>query len=203
MASVYYGGDELASSLLYTPMSEGMSSYISSLNSRTLERIGEIGRGFMQRAVDIYKRSGFEDLVSLREHANRLRKQAIKDIDTIAPCTNLTDFVTATPRMRRWVIANPNLRKRYRQKQISGWDNEVVDDIQWKPEEHPDYLYVTNGMLIDDKIVEYIDFAVEQIEDVEQLHFGERCDILDSWDAAESIIQQGYDPTSKWGALLE
>lgn len=203
MASIYYGGESLASGLLFTPMTEGMGEFISSINENTLSKIGEIGRGFIERTADIYRRSGFDELVNLRDRMRRNKQRAVRDFDDIQAYASLDDFVMATPRMRRWIIANPSLRKRYRRKELSGWDNEVQDDLQFSPEEHPDYQYVTNGMLIDDKYTEYVNVFVENIRDTEELSFSERTDVVLTWDTAEKLIEQRYDPTSKWGAMLE
>nr|DAN66572.1 MAG TPA: hypothetical protein [Caudoviricetes sp.] len=180
-----------------------MGEFISSINENTLSKIGEIGRGFIERTADIYRRSGFDELVNLRDRMRRNKQRAVRDFDDIQAYASLDDFVMATPRMRRWIIANPSLRKRYRRKELSGWDNEVQDDLQFTPEEHPDYQYVTNGMLIDDKYTEYVNVFVENIRDTEELSFSERTDVVLTWDTAEKLIEQRYDPTSKWGAMLE
>lgn len=203
MASVYYGNDNVASGLIYTPMSEGLSRFISSANERALERLGDIGRRFADRAANLYRRSGFDTLVDLRDHVDRMRKRAVKDYDDIRVVESLEDIVEATPKMRRWMMANPMIRKGVREKTLSGWDNEVEDDLQFSPEEHPDYKYIVNGEILDDQFVEFIDSFVDEIRDTEKLTDGERFDIRLGWEFAEHALANKYDPTSKWGAMLE
>ncbi len=51
--------------------------------------------------------------------------------------------------------------------------------------------------------MEFIDSFVDEIRDTEKLTDGERFDIRLGWEFADHAIANKYDPTSKWGAMLE
>ena len=99
-------------------------------------------------------------------------------------CTNINYT------MKRYVMANPEMRELYNEEVISGYDglfidvSEGEDELEW----NEDYLTVMNGVVDDDGIATIYDADIE-------LHELEQFNIIDSWNNMLCMIERGIDPT--------
>lgn len=203
MAGVIYGGSTAYSALISNPVAESVMDYVEEHNHLSLSRLSDIGRNFRDRIRGFRERSGFEEVSRIRERATRMMKSLFKE-DDIRQLISLEDFQTSRRRMRRWTFADPELRQMYRDKRLSGWDRSIEDIASIKPEEHPDYLYVINGMEKDGLCVTHIDEFIDIVHDTEELSLFDKVEIMQTWENAKRIIvEQKYDPTSLWGAMVE
>lgn len=201
MAQVIYGGT--SSALVYEPMSDVLGDYISRANKRTMDMLGDFSRGFRDKAREISSRLRFDEILSIRDKADRLH-QALYLEDDIRPLIGLDAILLAKPKMRRYLMAEPTVRQMYRDKKLSGWDNEVSDDISRDVHDIAEYKHAIHGMLNDDVVTEYYDLDTERLREDEPLSFRDQVDIAITWEQTRRIIDvDKLDPTSKWGATLD
>lgn len=207
MAGVIFGNESMFSSMTGTPMSTAFSKARSALNDRALSRLNDVGRAFREKTREFKSNSRFSDIEFMIDRTRRLRDKLFLE-DNVRELTSLELMVEAKPRMRRWLLADPYMRKLYRERKLSGWDKSVIlpDDIQLYPDEetNADYRYVMDGVLNDTEFVEYIDMEVEALEEEEQLTQMDKFDIRLSWERARAyIMHDKKDPTSLWGGTLD
>lgn len=203
MSFVSYGDTRSSSAALFTPMSSSLSEFISDLNDRTRDLIGDIGRSFHDRVMSTRRRSRYDEIASLSDTLYRATKAMFRR-DEIMELSDMIDVVLAKSRMRRYIGACPEIRQGYRNKRLSLWDGDVNDDVNFNVNETPEYLHVVNHLLVDDKHTEHFSVELDFLEDNDRLTLSEKDAILNTWEHVRQMVEVSkLDPTSKWGQSLE
>lgn len=150
------------------------------------------------------------DLDGIRDGLHALRDRWGKrwDVDRISDITGISDIQQAKSIMRRWIMANPRIRKLWREEKIYGFAGEFINS--WDTSEYTDlsdYRKVMQGAYVgtdhEDLFITYLDVLEEVGDDVETLSFIERETIRAAWALAEEHLNNGLqDPTSPFKAML-
>lgn len=138
---------------------------------------------------------------------NRLK--AIWEVNEIRHLGNLRELRQAPPVMRRYMMANPKVRKLYHNDGCSGYAEAYVDDSPGRiKKDHYDFRRVTDEIYYHDTEENTVEFSkhYESVSaEVEQLMtFMAKTKILSSWRVTEDHLNSGsnLDPVSQWNGLL-
>lgn len=151
--------------------------------------------------------ANYGDEAMARLEAVRRALRATWDEDVIRPLLTLGELQQAKPAMQRWIMANPFVRKMYKQGRVAGYNELYLDHKkQGIGPEHYDYRLAMSGYAQFDDENDWV--ATTYCDDLlpgdVRPTFAEQCDIERTWAAAEFEMMFGSkDPTSPensdWG----
>lgn len=192
---------EYMDAMLFGPMDQGTANYFQ-------EKV---------QALQTYIPESFQHVYhDLRDTVNRYTSLDLQDAaravvshvgnmwkgDYIRPLVEVSDIQAAPPVMRRWIMAQPDIRELYHKQECSGYDEDYID-VQpgVVGEDHDDYLRVVGGMVIDNEDGGYDCMLYNHtMEEEVQLTHDEKSEILTTWQSvAYATKQRSLDPTSKYG----
>lgn len=191
--------------------SRGVMDLVDRYAARGMDHLVGGARAIYNRSMDAYE--SFKDSYAMRRMnaaVNQAKHFTDADIFNILP--TVEELQQAKHRMRRGIMSDPTLRQLSRDNRIEGYRGSLTDPYtHLKPEEHPDYLRVTNGvwMVGDDEITYRIDLHNDDYDPNDHddpfndLSIVEQDYILQTCENALAYYKQGKrDPTSKWDASL-
>lgn len=157
---------------------------------------------FRLRAQAAFERNFSEEALEERARIRRSLDR-VWDEDRIKPLTTLADIQTARPTMQRWIMANPNLRRLYKRRAISGYGESYIDNSpNCFDASHYDFQIATNGLAVECEENGWVatTYMNELFESDSHLSFAEQLAIRDTWEATDILIaSQEIDPTSPSG----
>ena len=189
----------------------GVMDLVDQYASRGLDHIASTARSIYTKSMDAYE--SFKYSYAMRR-MNAAVNQAkhFNDSDIFVVLPTIDELQQAKHRMRRGIMSDPTLRQLSRDNRIEGYRGSYTDPYSHlKPEDHPDYLRVTNGvwMVGDEDITLRIDLHDDNINDNDHddpfnnLTIVEKDYIIQTCENALAYYKQGKrDPTSKWDASL-
>lgn len=204
MAKVVHGDREIFRAMSYVQpdhdymshVERGYSSLVGSLSGKAAE--------FMDRAKAKYEQ--VRDSGSLRKARALLRqvgsmwgKDCIQQLDTVTQVQN------APYAMRRFIMAEPTIRRLYHQQRCEGYGSSYVDRQPGVVgDDHLDYQKVNNGwMHVEDDKWHATTYSNDYPDDQDQeLTLDEQDDIRSAWDIVRNAVYFEVDPTSKRDADL-
>lgn len=197
MATVIFGGDDVISHLSGGNASRGFLDYLGEMNERAGRFVTESASRFLERSRSLRER---RDSGEVRRMARAIKERVnhFWQEDTIRPLERVEDIQNAPQTMKRWIVANPNVRRRIQEGVLDGYSETYVDEepLDTKPERHIDYKRVTNGRWEDDHYVQYWD---ERLEDEQaELSFRDKLVIRSTWAISDVGLSERRDVTSKW-----
>lgn len=163
-------------------------------------------QSFMDRSREIFDSNYGEDALN-RLEAVRRSLRGVWDQDVIRPLFAVEDFQNAKPLMQRWVMANPFVRKLYKEGRVEGYGDSYADHKkQGIGKDHYDYRLATSGLAVfnDEDGWAATTYGDELLEGDVRPTFLEQIDIFDTWIHAEFHFMNGTrDITSpsgnEWG----
>lgn len=209
MATVIQGGDDTFNALALGEMHPGTQQFLSTQLQAPTHHLTEQGQRFFQSTQELFKR--FEDSRAMRLiTAAKRAVGGIWNADEIRYLSSIEDLQWAPSKMRRLIMAEPEIRRHYHQQRVEGYEGVYRDaypsDVG---ESHYDYRRVTNGFVFvneDENKPEWSSTTYyddhEEYGDRE-LDLLEQVDVVDTWAAArERLRMGGDDPTSRFNAAL-
>lgn len=210
MAKMVFGGEEVVSELFYGSPARRVVDRLRDLSERTTGFLSDAGRRFTEKYERFRER---DDIRHAKRVAQALRERVSHywQEDTIRPLRRVEDVQNAPSIMRRWVMVNPTVRRRYREGILDGYKGEFFDidpnvtDIT----RHYDYRELMHGMPQGEDGNEYHYYSTNAFYEDEQdddhddrLTFDEKLAILRTWDVCEIGLDAGRDVTSLWDASI-
>lgn len=132
----------------------------------------------------------------------RLQSAFVHDIPQVL--TTLEEIQHAPPIMVRYIMAHPEIRSRYREDRLAGYDEQYVDEYAHETdEEYTLYREVINGVFIEQPDGDHI--ATEWLGEFEDstLDFTDQVAIMETWENTIAHILAGEsDPTSIYNNAL-
>ena len=203
---VIMAGGEALGSVLFGQPNQATIGYFDSVR----ERIGQKANHYLDDFVETSKQI-YDSIYSAR--ALELSRAAINKAgalflpDVIKELKTMTEFQTAKPLMRSWIMANPVVRERFQAGRCEGYGDNYFDFEPGKiGEDHYDYRRVMTGVLhVDETSNELVarEYFEELREGDELFTPGQQLDILNSWDNVEVMMAlAAKDPTSEWNCDL-
>lgn len=205
MANVHFGGGDMFNALVCGETTESTRRFLDSqFTGQASAYASEAGNRFMERAKALYERARDNSVTRMLKAASR-KIQTRTNTDVVFRSRNIADLQHAKPKMQRWIMAMPAVRRMYHEQMCDGYSDSYVDvapdDVG---KDHYDYRRATNGMVMDTEEGWEINCYIEDLHDLDTpLTFEEQCDIQDTWDMVDEFLKVGKDdPTSKFAALL-
>ena len=168
------------------------------------EEFKTIASGLKTKWVEKTKRF-FDD--NFGENAIRRARNAVKRAgnlikrDTIEPLPLLEDIQTAMPTMRRYVMANPMLRRAWIDQTVSGYDCDCPDNLKLVGAAHHDYRRVVDGVVREEVRIDgttncFVELCYHD-DDERELITEEKLDVLYTWEVVDAYLTASQeDPTS-------
>ena len=202
MATIISGYDDygIRDAIYHTP-AKAMETYLEDVFSdRGASRFSE---RFLSRAKDLYQKVTDSRLYrSTLASARRLRN--LGSPDTIRQLTTMDELQCASPTMQRVIMANPNIRSRFRTNMLEGY-LDTYDDPHPNAYKHTDRTYrqVMDGVVTTEKDQSYAYSYHLDKEARDEFSSADKADIRITWKAAERALwEQIEDPTSQYNAAL-
>lgn len=167
--------------------------------SRNVKYAANYVNDYLKEAKDLIDNFDFD---VLRDKVEAVRDRFGKrwDEDRIMRLTSLADLQQAKPKMQRYLMANPRVRKLFYGNKVNGYNGAFYsDEPGLYGNEHSDYRNVMQGGYVgtddEDRFVTYLDVLHDDSDDV--LTFNERLVIREAWALMDAELDAGgQDPTS-------
>jgi len=182
------------------------TSWLQQRSQQLMGQISGAGRAFIESSRSLYQ------MVNETQAAQMLRNLGTKHQDawrqsTIARLESIEAVQTANPVMQRWIMANPNVRKRYLNQELEGYAESYVNHHgDTVGQEHYDYRRVMTGIMErprEDEDWKVRIFCDPSARDDQQLTIWQRKDILNTWAFIDTLLEEAEeDPTSEYGAPM-
>lgn len=202
MPNFYEGGAAMFDAIVYARPHENTIQFLQNHNQQFYQGLNDAGRQFMDAARSFYDQMGLTYGTRQLEALSRT-VEGMWQSDSIRELKSLDELQNAPPAMRRWIMAQPDLRKLYHQQRVDGYINQYVDyfpnDVG---EAHYDYRRATNGVVMenDDGSWHARTHFEELLPGDQPLTKLERADIQGTWEYVLAVLTTGQDdPTSLEG----
>lgn len=187
-------------------------SYLRDKYERTMEHLEKVTTGTARDFLDRSRRV-FEEINSsaaLRKTRAAIRSvTSVRRSDVIYKPEDLGEFQAAGFKMQRFLMADPDIRRKFVKQQIDGYSHAYVDVEPGSiGENHYDYRRVVDGVFFEktntEGEVEYTStqYFEKLTEGDRDLDVQEQFDIIDSWYMQRAFQAVGVDTTSLRGDLI-
>jgi hypothetical protein len=195
-----------AGDLTFYNVDDSVQRHISSKFETFVRVARDVGDGFVTSMRELYDESVSDRALNVGD-LMRQKIGHIFDMDMIRKLNTIPTIRSAPNTMRRWIMAEPTIRDRFRAGAVSGYDKDFENLY---PDEkggvsHYDYRRVINGVTqIDDDGKGFTEWFHEVVPEEDVLSITQKAIILNSWDVIKNSIKSGNteDPTSMWGGTL-
>lgn len=196
MAKAIFGGAESASAILFQPMYNAVSDYISNANQYVMERVSDIGQRFISAMDGFRQRVCYDDVIRYKQEAMEAQV-AIGVNNSIPYLYSSADFVTCTPIMRQWMMVHPSIHEAAERYEFHCWGGDVERYDAFNRQEFVDYI--NNHDVTDEGIVSYYSQQLSYFEEHYQLTDTQKQRIQSNWDALiNCITEEEVDPTDPY-----
>lgn len=197
MARVVYGDGNNASALLFQPMVQELSSYISRANEYVYDRVSDLGRSFLNKATQFKERLGFRQI----EDNRRMMRDSLDAIAENARYRYLNDaeaIVTAPESMRIWLYANDVVSRYVKEEKLHGWGE--APQFHDEAERNVYREYILDGNVDEDgSYTNYYSEHHEFIDEQYELTDRQKRMIKRSWTTIENcLLVDEIDPTDPY-----
>jgi len=195
--------DMSASSLFYGPDSH-MRNYLSNSINQYVNVVKSTVPEFASSIVEKFNNlSNSSTLQYMSNLKNRI--QSLWQTDCVRHLGNMNSLQQAPNVMRKYIMAMPELRSRYQNNALSGYDKKYVDEYpNTIGNSHYDYRRVTEGIIMQKG--DYVGYTIfyENVKEEDILTIVQKNNIHSTWDTINHYLEIGdnSDPTSVWGGTL-
>lgn len=201
-----FGASDAFDALVYGETHPGTIAFLANQVNNVADTLTDAGRAFMSKTRDLFERfNGTAAMRFAREVVNSVKGAGARP-DRIMTLWELPEMQSASLTMQRWIMANPNVRRRYHVQKCDGYSDTYIDvEPGQVGEDHYDWRRVMDGHFVFDeeghwKCVQYFEDLKEG--DRHLLH-EEQVDIQRSWEAMDLVLALCKDdPTSPVGGSL-
>lgn len=187
-------------------------SYLRDKYERTMEHLEKVTTGTARDFIDRSRRV-FEEINSsaaLRKTRAAIRAvSGVRRSDSIYRPVDLGEFQAVGLRMQRYLLADPEIRRKVIKQQIDGYSHSQPPSEPGAIGENDyDYRRVINGLVMEEnnpegeKIFVHTEFFEKLKEGDRELDVEEQFDIIDSWYMQRALQAAGVDTTSLRGDLI-
>lgn len=212
MATLIEGDSATFDSLLYGTQPQVTQEFVEQERARFQSFSTPMTVTFFQKAMELETAMRDNKAVQLASAAAR-KVRSLWQSDDIRRLATVADFQHAPQCMRRFIMAEPEVRNLWQKNLCSGYDDQFEDFREEKGEYVVEYRQVMDGMVIDNpnpaedehewECVTYGDDELENLEPMLQISIDDQFDIVESWDKLKDILAMGKeDPTSEINASL-
>lgn len=207
MARIIDGDVSTFNALAYGEKHLGTQQFLYSHMENMSHVLTDAGRRFFDASREVFQQMEKTRTGRLIKAAQRA-VGSIWQSDEIRYLCTVGEFQWAPEKMRRYIMAQPEVRQMYHEQRLEGYEGWYKDayptDIG---ETHWDYRRVMNGVVVEGEgeldwtastYYEDGDYTLEP-----DMDFLDQVDVLDSWNTVVHLIRQGGDdPTSHWNSSL-
>lgn len=210
MARIVQGNDSTFNALALGELHPNTQQFLSAQLEAPTHNLTEQGQAFFQSTRSLFERLGESRAAQWVKAAQRAIGSIWQD-DGVRLLSDIGEFQWATAEMRRWIMAEPTVRKLYHQQKVEGYSGQYKDPAPTDVGQlHYDYRRATNGFVFvseteDETVPEWT--STTYYDDLDpneaELTLMEQSDIVGTWDNLLSHLDRHKDdPTSRFNASL-
>ena len=205
MATVITGDMDMFDQMVHGTISRAPAEYLQQAQQQFLANVIPSAHGFFEKAWAMQQRMADSRAMHAARSVSR-KFQSIWQHDAIRALNTIGEFQNAPQTMRRFVLAQPEVNKMWRDQLIEGYGLDYEDtNNSTNIEDNLEYRQVMDGALVelpddDDYEYEFVCYHSDILDDAPELAITEteQHDIRSSWRYLEDIILYGdEDPTSE------
>lgn len=204
MAQQILGGADLLDVAGGGFISRGVETFLDNASSMIRNSLPQAGLDFMNNWRSAYQTLDIDGAMSLMDNLQR-KSDTSWDATSIRTMTTLQDTQTAGPVMQRWIMAQEEIRTRFVNQSLAGYDDAYVNyHGDAVGEDHYDWRRVKSGVghLENDEYVKkrYGDLLYTGDE---ELRPSQKMSIMTTWDfLSRALDNDEEDPTCPYGTAL-
>ena len=201
---------QIFNAMFFPEVSQETRSWVSQQFSDGLQALGEQGRAFVNRAVDLSRQYFTSQANSIARSLTR-QITSLGDDNMIHVYDTVEQVQRANRVSQRYFMANPRLRSLYHRQLCDGYSDSYVDLEPGRiGEDHYDYRRMTEGLVVDVQGETEDDYRWYARMHPEDLHEGDRrldheerhmlargCELI------EMCLDAKVDPSDIFGGRLE
>jgi len=192
--NVIRGGDAAFNALLYPPPDQKFLNYLQTNIQSAKESFTGLGTQFVNTVQNMYNKYNSTEAINaskalLQSTGTHFNQHVIYPV-------GYDNFNTANLMMQRYVMSQPSISEMYRDNMCHGYQETYFDpEPNTYGEDRTDYRRVMDGVLQYDEEDAYFNYYSQDSEE-DDLDDMDKLSILDTWDNALRLINEGVDPTS-------
>lgn len=184
----------------YVPNDSRVGRFVEREYERGRELAGDFARRTLDAAESAYRDFKESNILAKAQAALR-RGASFWQSNTIRRISDFHGIQNAPPKMKRWLMAEPETRRLYHRDRCAGYGKSYVDLQPGKVgEDHDDWCKVYNGIFREDDSGEFAAttyFNSTEFEDDVELTFDEQCDIIETHEVMRAGLKYGKDVVCK------
>ena len=189
------GGDAVIEAMIAPVQHPDNQEYFKREAASVMNNVNTYGEQFVTNVTNMYNaynHSGFYQEVQQLAR----QTQTIITPTSIYPIYNNEQLPLVEGHMRRYIMAQPDLRQLHNTQSCNSYDGEYVDLFPNTTKfDHYDYRRVMTGMLYKDKDTWNISTVTESLDGDRELEFWEKSAILETWKTVKRCIADDLDPS--------
>lgn len=191
-------------SLFGAPVRE-LVDYMGQLHDRASHYLNDRAREWTQAAGDVFQKADYSNI--MRKAKKTMRElQDVIETDHIRPLTSVELLQDAPHSMRRWIMAEPSLRRLYHEGGCEGYGDFYVDVQPGAVgADHYDYRRARDGVVeVEENGNWHAESYIETLRDGDDaIDTDDQFDIDLTWIAVRRAVEvRRDDPTSLFNASL-
>jgi hypothetical protein len=196
------GGIDAFNAIAYGVSNENNINYNAMSINNFKDKLGHILPDFTNKAVDTFKRFNSEIVINnAKSIINKVMGVDVKQDEILFYGPN--NIGNANTIMSNYILANPKIGELFNRQMCHGFADTYIhtEDILAIKENNSYWCKAVNGTAIEEDGEEFGIF-ISSDETDENIRDIEKADILNTWEVAESMLENGIDPTDpEYGEL--
>lgn len=198
--NVIRGGDAAFNALLYPPPDQNFLTYLQNNIQTAADAVSGMGTAFVDTVKSMYNRYNSTEAINASKAL--LHSTGTHFNQNVIYPVGYDNFTTANLLMQRYIMSEPSVSELYRDNMCYGYQETFYDNEPGTyGKERTDYRNVMDGVMEfeeDQAVFKYYSHSSEE-PDLDTL---DKLSILDTWDNAIRLIEEGIDPTDLEGGEL-
>jgi hypothetical protein len=174
--------------------SAGMVNYAQPAFAGVMDLVKGTTADLFNKGIQLYNKFNSSAFIDhTRNVINRVLGVTV-NTNTIQTYESADHIRLATLTMQRWIMACPEVRKKYHAQQIDGYAETYVD-VQPDAigDRHYDYRVATDGLVQD--CGSFVNYSIDYKPDDRELTLSEKVSISRTWARAAWLLKSGVDIT--------
>lgn len=205
MARIHQGADGF-DAVVGGWMDPGAKEWLSGYANQVYNTFSGAGQALVDRSRELYQMIDESSAVQMLRNL-RHKHDHLDITNQVSALRSMESLQTASPYMQRWIMAEPELRKRYLNQEVDGYSDTYVNyHGDAVGSDHYDYRRILSGLVEtqgDDEDYICRIYADELPPGDKELTPFQQFDVLDTWARVTRYLDEGgEDPTSVYGDNL-
>lgn len=212
MIEIVQGGNLAFNAMMFGGPDVALHAHLSNQfnNASVAQNLTDYGRQIYEKSRQMFDRFAGDHAMQYLKAVGRAAVSAWQ-VDCIKALTDIGQLQWASPTMQRFIMAEPETRRRYHAQRLDGYSHTYIDlypgDVG---EAHYDYRRAMHGLMVMDETEDpntpewtATSYADDLVDGDEELTISEQVAIQDTWDAIKRARWGNEDWTDRFNSSLD